>query len=470
MLDATAKLLEATKQLEDMIEAEYGSEIPEDQLEAVRAFRSVELEQLVPSEVLEELAASQEQHVLKLKVLSKRLDEILAEVDWIKSALSGSGTGTPEQIALLNDQSEMVIVKGAAGSGKTLALISKGLMQLNDAEKSDDSAIRFEARDKKGIVFAFNKKLAAQVSSVVGRVPVPNSLEVASFDSYVNNLAKKAGIPGTISYRQGLVESNPKYYSIDDAMNFVKRKKAAPSFDYIGIDEAQDLSMDAITFIASMLSNEEGSQLVIAADLNQQLYERDFSWQELGLEMPDARRHTLTKSMRSNDEISQFASRLITDGSLSETDLAKKAQVGSVAVRKESVDDAVKRALKQAIANPFDAHLIILQRAEKENWKKAEELISKSPLSLESLSSKSRAYFSGVEPGKMYLSNPYQIKGLEFDWVSIVDFNDEYSSRIFLNPEALSYTAFSRAKKSLAISYQETPHMILREYFADYLE
>ncbi|MBB6099351.1 superfamily I DNA/RNA helicase/mRNA-degrading endonuclease RelE of RelBE toxin-antitoxin system [Deinobacterium chartae] len=74
-----------------------------------------------------------------------------------------------------------------------------------------------------------------------------------------------------------------------------------PSFDYLLIDEAQDLSPITLRMLASIVKTPGG--LYITADANQTLYESSFTWDALKEGWPQAQVHVLERNYRNTAEV-----------------------------------------------------------------------------------------------------------------------------------------------------------------------
>lgn len=77
--------------------------------------------------------------------------------------------------------------------------------------------------------------------------------------------------------------------------------RLTPDFDFLIIDEAQDLSPITLRMLASMVKTPGG--LYVTADANQTLYESSFTWDALKEGWPQAQVHVLTRNYRNSAEI-----------------------------------------------------------------------------------------------------------------------------------------------------------------------
>ena len=85
--------------------------------------------------------------------------------------------------------------------------------------------------------------------------------------------------------------------------------QSSPVFDFIVVDEAQDLSVSQLRFLGAMGKNEpEG--LFFAGDLGQRIFEPPFSWKSLGVDIR-GRSKTLRINYRTSHQIRSQAERLL---------------------------------------------------------------------------------------------------------------------------------------------------------------
>ena len=84
---------------------------------------------------------------------------------------------------------------------------------------------------------------------------------------------------------------------------------AHPPFDFCVIDEAQDIAVAELRFLAALGGNRPNS-LFFAGDLGQRIFQTPFSWRALGVEVR-GRSHTLRINYRTSHQIRQQADRLL---------------------------------------------------------------------------------------------------------------------------------------------------------------
>ena len=84
-----------------------------------------------------------------------------------------------------------------------------------------------------------------------------------------------------------------------------------PAFDFAVVDEAQDLSVAHLRFLAALGANRPDA-LFFAGDLGQRIFQQPFSWKSLGVDIR-GRSRTLRINYRTSHQIRQQADRLLGD-------------------------------------------------------------------------------------------------------------------------------------------------------------
>lgn len=100
-------------------------------------------------------------------------------------------------------------------------------------------------------------------------------------------------------------------------------------FDYIVIDEAQDLGPAELAFLAEVKKDGENS-LFFAGDIGQRIFQHPFSWKALGLDVR-GRSSTLKVCYRTSRQIRGMADRLLPN-SLRDVDGNEEERVGTISV------------------------------------------------------------------------------------------------------------------------------------------
>jgi superfamily I DNA/RNA helicase len=82
-----------------------------------------------------------------------------------------------------------------------------------------------------------------------------------------------------------------------------------PPFDFVVVDEAQDVSVAQLRFLAA-LGGERPNSLFFAGDLGQRIFQQPFSWKSLGVDIR-GRARTLHINYRTSHQIRMRADRLL---------------------------------------------------------------------------------------------------------------------------------------------------------------
>jgi len=100
-------------------------------------------------------------------------------------------------------------------------------------------------------------------------------------------------------------------------------------FDYVVVDEAQDVSVPQLRFLAA-LGGERPNGLFLTGDLGQRIFQPPFSWKALGVDVR-GRSRTLHINYRTSHQIRQHADRLL-GPELSDVDGNREDRRGTVSV------------------------------------------------------------------------------------------------------------------------------------------
>ena len=106
-------------------------------------------------------------------------------------------------------------------------------------------------------------------------------------------------------------------------------RQERPPFDYIVVDEAQDVSVAQLRFLAA-LAGSRPNGLFFAGDLGQRIFQQPFSWKELGVDIR-GRSQTLRINYRTSHQIRTHADRLL-DQEISDVDGHHEERNGTVSV------------------------------------------------------------------------------------------------------------------------------------------
>src|SRR5262249_34897962 len=86
-------------------------------------------------------------------------------------------------------------------------------------------------------------------------------------------------------------------------------KGAHPAYDFAVVDEAQDLTVSHVRFLAA-LGGRRSNALFFAGDLGQRIFQQPFSWKSMGVDLR-GRSRTLRVNYRTSHQIRTQADRLL---------------------------------------------------------------------------------------------------------------------------------------------------------------
>jgi UvrD-like helicase C-terminal domain/Type III restriction enzyme, res subunit/UvrD/REP helicase N-terminal domain len=110
--------------------------------------------------------------------------------------------------------------------------------------------------------------------------------------------------------REGLREKKLSTYAgLFTALASAVAKTKHPPFDFAVVDEAQDLSVSQLRFLAA-LGGERPNALFFAGDLGQRIFQQPFSWKSLGVDIR-GRSRNLRINYRTSHQIRMQADRLL---------------------------------------------------------------------------------------------------------------------------------------------------------------
>lgn len=110
--------------------------------------------------------------------------------------------------------------------------------------------------------------------------------------------------------RDGLKERKLLTYAdVFTSLAKVFTKSKNPPFDFIVVDEAQDVSVSQLRFLAALGGNKSNA-LFFAGDLGQRIFQQPFSWKSLGVDIR-GRSRTLRINYRTSHQIRKQADRLL---------------------------------------------------------------------------------------------------------------------------------------------------------------
>lgn len=262
-------------------------------------------------------------------------------------------------------------------------------------------------------------------------------------------------------------------------------KKNNP-FDFVVVDEAQDVNIPQLRFL-SALGGDEANALFFAGDLGQRIFQQAFSWKSLGVDIR-GRSKTLNVNYRTSHQIRMQADRLL-GSSISDVDGNVDHRNDTVSVFNgsppsirnfNSYEDEIAwvsgwlKNLQDEGIKPREIGVIV--RSENEIIR-AESAIRKSGLPYGLLDSHINSPHGNVTLCTMPLA-----KGLEFKAVAVMACDDEIIpsqeriegvadnadlEEIYDTERHLLYVACTRARDRLLVTSGEVPSEFLEDLKCD---
>lgn len=248
-------------------------------------------------------------------------------------------------------------------------------------------------------------------------------------------------------------------------------------FDYIFIDEAQDLAEVQLITLRKVARN----GLVVAADLGQKIYKTDFTWKSVGINVLGGRTKSLSGAFRSTKEIMDLANSLLKhDSTLSEEDVHQEydaeesglvpsvLEASSFRFENDLVAKIIKEIQQQTALDGWEPTIgvLVFEGYRLDNWRKS--------LYVNKLNSEiiQEDRGSALTPGVKVLTM-HGAKGLEFDFVIITGMSDRYPyTKDLLDDEIkqnidihrrLLYVSMTRAKENVYLTYKGNPSIFVSE-------
>lgn len=252
-----------------------------------------------------------------------------------------------------------------------------------------------------------------------------------------------------------------------------------PPFDFVVVDEAQDLSVSELRMLAAMsgvdlagAGTPRPNSLFFAGDLGQRIFQQPFSWKSLGVEVR-GRARTLHINYRTSHQIRQQADRLL-GPEVSDLDGNTESRKGTVSVfngpspvihafnHEAEEIQAVADWLGQLTAQGFAPHeLAVIVRSE------AQQPRAIAALEMAGLPHCVLDEYVETAPGKTSLCTMHLAKGLEFRAVAVMACDDQVLplqpriasvmdeadlEEVYNTERHLLYVACTRARDRLMIS------------------
>jgi mRNA-degrading endonuclease RelE of RelBE toxin-antitoxin system len=244
----------------------------------------------------------------------------------------------------------------------------------------------------------------------------------------------------------------------------------AVSADYVVVDEAQDVSVPQLRFLAALAADKPDG-LFFAGDLGQRIFQMPFSWRSLGVDVR-GRSHSLRINYRTSHQIRHYADRLLPE-ELSDIDGNRESRSGTISafngvppdiriVESETEEaDVVSAWLAERLDDGYQPDEIGVIVRSPDEVPRARAAIERAGLEWVVLDANTDA-----ESGRVSISPMHLAKGLEFRAVVVAACDDEIvplQSRIesitdagdleevYQTERHLLYVACTRARDQLLV-------------------
>ena len=242
-------------------------------------------------------------------------------------------------------------------------------------------------------------------------------------------------------------------------------------YDFVVVDEAQDLSMPEARFLAAM-ADTKADGLFFAGDLGQRIFQQPFSWKSVGIDVR-GRSNSLRINYRTSHQIRTQADRLL-PGVVSDVDGTQESRRGTVSLfdgpapvirlfKDESSESAavgswIAKRLRDGYA-PEEVGILVRSAAQ----------IARARAAVKASGAKAVEFDDKVEgaAGAVSISQMHLAKGLEFRAVAVMACDDEVLplqerveavtdeaslEEVYETERHLLYVACTRARDSLWVS------------------
>ena len=205
--------------------------------------------------------------------------------------------------------------------------------------------------------------------------------------------------------------------------------KGKPPFDFAVVDEAQDVGVAELRFLAALVGARPDG-LFFAGDLGQRIFQQPFSWLSLGVDVR-GRSHTLRINYRTSHQIRAQADRLL-PSSIADVDGNAEDRRGTVSVFNgpeptidiladpEEEAETVGRWVADRIAEGVEPHEIGIFVRSAAQLRRARTAAKQSGVPAIELSDRVE-----TTPGRLSIGTMHLAKGLEFRAVAVVACDDE---------------------------------------------
>lgn len=246
-------------------------------------------------------------------------------------------------------------------------------------------------------------------------------------------------------------------------------------YQVVIVDESQDFSANQLRAIKHHLATDHAITFVI--DTVQRIYARGFTWVEAGYDVRSERVHVLRANYRNTVEIATFAAGILSgigvegDGALPNLEGAVTRGPIPTVLRGRYARQAhwVIQFIQRYVNLEEDS--VAFLKPQGGGWfRQIREMLTANRIDFVDIT---RASDWPEGPVNVALSTFHSAKGLEFDYVFIIGFNDENTQHedaelddeVFVLRRLLA-VAVARARKAVVVGYKPGEESRLTHYFA----
>lgn len=262
-----------------------------------------------------------------------------------------------------------------------------------------------------------------------------------------------------------------KFEFIDFGFQLYIKHQEVTHYDYVYIDEAQDLNQVEL----QLLRNIAKRGFYVCADDGQKIYRTNYTWTEVGANFKGGRAKRLRKSFRATYEIFKFASELQKyDTSLKGENYVEPEFDETMRGIKPTIIDCNNSIIRDAeLVRRVQAYLksnsggnVGILCNDRNLLKEIELILNKADIDNLTQTGSEKINFDL----DVMITTLHSSKGLEFDYVIVPEFNentkislDAKDEEYWNNQRKLWYVAFSRARNKLDVMYFQNENTLLNE-------
>ena len=254
----------------------------------------------------------------------------------------------------------------------------------------------------------------------------------------------------------------------------MRREVESLNYDIIIVDESQDFSANEIRAIGHHLAKDHAATFVI--DTAQRIYARGFTWVEAGISVLANRSHRLHENHRNTKEIAAFASGILegivvdTDGVLPNLDAATNTGPLPIVISGR-YSKQIAWAIDYIRENvDLDLDTVAFLKPQGGGWfNEIKSQLDQADIGYVDMQ-RNAQWPDGSE--NVAISTFHSAKGLEYDHVIIIGFNqentdfgdEEMTDQVRVLRRLLA-VAVARARKQVVVGYKPGEESRLTEYF-----